>query len=123
MGEKESLTVGEFSRTIEALRTQIATGFTETHRRQDATNGRLLQAEKTIEVLSTARLIDRTDRLEGQVQQLESDAARNASTAIDASKANHEASRTRRAALFSAGLTFIGGLLLLYLKAKFRIGG
>lgn len=56
--ETEKLSVGEFQRTIDPIRQLIVEGFALVHQKQDLTNGRLRQAEQTIEVLSKARVID-----------------------------------------------------------------
>jgi hypothetical protein len=53
--ELEYITRGEFGQTMDAFREQIKDGFSETHRLQRETNGRLLKAESAVAVLEHDR--------------------------------------------------------------------
>jgi len=112
-GEHEYLTVGEFSRTMEAIRQQISDGFALTHQKQNITNGRISKAEQTLAVISNARLIDRTDSLEGDVRDLKGDATR-------AQNAKQRWT-TVKVAVVGAGCTTTGALLILIIKAVFHL--
>jgi hypothetical protein len=67
----EYLRTTEFERTIALVRDDIRQGFALTHAKQDTTNGRLGKAERTLEVLNSARLIDRTDALRRDIDALQ----------------------------------------------------